>query len=144
MLSTSKYWIFSDDSIGYKYSGQLAKSQKLTPKLKKLINIINEKFKSDFNGILINKYENGEDYIGKHSDDENSLGSCGVISISYGATRKFRLRDKANNKKVDLYLKNNEMIHMGGNFQQEFTHEIPIEKKVKEERYSFTLRKHLV
>ena len=33
---------------------------------------------------------------------------------------------------------------MAGNFQKEFTHEIPIEKKVKEVRYSFTFRTHLV
>ena len=33
---------------------------------------------------------------------------------------------------------------MGGDFQKEFTHEIPIEKKIKLPRYSFTLRKHLI
>jgi len=32
---------------------------------------------------------------------------------------------------------------MSGNFQKEFTHEIPIEKRVKGERYSFTFRQHL-
>jgi len=31
---------------------------------------------------------------------------------------------------------------MGGNFQKEFTHEIPVEKKIKEVRYSLTFRKH--
>ena len=34
------------------------------------------------------------------------------------------------------------MLQMGGDFQKEFTHEIPIEKKVKEPRISFTFRKH--
>lgn len=33
---------------------------------------------------------------------------------------------------------------MGGNFQKEFTHEIPIEKKITDTRYSLTFRKHLV
>ena len=33
---------------------------------------------------------------------------------------------------------------MAGNFQKEFTHEIPIQKKVSDERISFTFRKHLV
>jgi len=32
---------------------------------------------------------------------------------------------------------------MVGNFQKEFTHEIPIEKKVKGTRFSFTFRRHL-
>ena len=32
---------------------------------------------------------------------------------------------------------------MGGFFQTLYTHEIPIQKKVKGYRYSFTFRKHL-
>ena len=32
---------------------------------------------------------------------------------------------------------------MAGDFQKEFTHEIPIEKKVEGVRYSFTFRRHL-
>ena len=31
---------------------------------------------------------------------------------------------------------------MGGKFQEEFTHEVPIEKKITDERISFTFRKH--
>jgi len=31
---------------------------------------------------------------------------------------------------------------MGGNFQKLYTHEIPIQKKIKESRISFTFRKH--
>ena len=55
---------FSNNSIGYKYSGQIMKSQKLTNNLQNLLKCINLKFKSDFNGILINKYSKGTDYIG--------------------------------------------------------------------------------
>jgi alkylated DNA repair dioxygenase AlkB len=136
---------FSNDSIGYYYSGQLAKSQPLTPKLKNMLNIINNKLSAEFNGILVNYYKNGEDYIGKHSDDEKGLDKIGVVSISYGAIRKFRIRNKLTNKKViDINMNSGEIIHMGGNFQKEFTHEIPIEKKIKEGRYSFTLRNHLI
>ena len=32
---------------------------------------------------------------------------------------------------------------MTGDFQNEFTHEIPIEKNIKDIRYSFTFRKHI-
>lgn len=136
---------FSNASIGYYYSGQLAKSQPLTPKLKHLLEAINYKFNAEFNGILVNYYLNGEDYIGKHSDDEKGLDKIGVISISTGQSRKFRIRDKTTNKIItDILTNDNEIMHMGGEFQKEFTHEIPIEKKAKGERYSFTLRKHLL
>jgi hypothetical protein len=32
---------------------------------------------------------------------------------------------------------------MGGNFQNEFLHGIPIEKKIMDVRYSLTFRKHI-
>jgi len=35
------------------------------------------------------------------------------------------------------------MLQMGGRFQEEFTHEIPVEKKVKKERISFTFQNNL-
>jgi len=34
------------------------------------------------------------------------------------------------------------MLQMKGEFQKEFTYEIPVEKKVKTKRISFTFRKH--
>lgn len=135
---------FSNDSIGYHYSGQLAESQQLEPNLTLLLKEVNKMYNADFNGILVNRYENGGDSIGAHSDDESSLSNIGVVAISYGATRKFRIRDKKTKTQIsDIQMKSFDMIHMGGKFQQEFTHEIPVEKTVKDVRYSFTFRKHL-
>ena len=135
----------SNDSIGYRYSGQLVKSQRLTEHSKLVLDYINEKFNTDYNGILINKYLSGKDYIGRHSDNESALSKVGVMAISFGAVRKFRIRDK-NTKRIvkDIPTLPNKIIHMGGEFQKEFTHEIPIERKVKEPRWSFTFRKHLI
>lgn len=136
---------FSDESIGYRYSGQLAASKPLTLSLKTLLHEINEYFDAHFNGILINKYENGEESIGKHSDDEKALDpTAGVISLSVGAIRKFRIRDKITGKIVaDVPTLPSTIIQMWGDFQKEFTHEIPVEKKINDVRYSFTFRHHL-
>ena len=135
----------SDTSIGYEYSNKLVRSIPLTPKLKILLEMVNKKFNSEFNGILVNKYKDGEDYIGAHSDNETNLDNVGVLAISYGAIRKFRIRDKKTRKIVkDIPTIPNQIIQMSSNFQKEFLHEIPIEKKVKEERYSFTFRKHTI
>jgi len=76
---------FSNTSIGYHYSGKLAKSIPLTPHLLTLLNKINTTFNSEFNGILINKYLDGDDSIGAHSDDEKNLDDIGVVALSYGA-----------------------------------------------------------
>ena len=136
---------FSDSIIGYKYSGKIETSQRLTKNLKILLDHINIKFNSDFNGILVNKYKDGLEYISDHSDNEQEISDKGVISVSYGATRKFRIRNKLTKKIVkDILTENYQIIQMSGNFQKEFLHGIPIEKKIKEERISFTFRKHLV
>lgn len=137
---------YSDNSIGYKYSNKLMKSKHLHNCLIQLLEYVNTKFNYDYNGILINKYLNGEEYISKHSDDEAGLDSTvGVISISYGAVRRFRIRNKLTNKiEVDLPTEPTKIIQMAGDFQKEFTHEIPVEKKVNRVRYSLTFRKHLI
>jgi alkylated DNA repair dioxygenase AlkB len=134
---------FSDDSIGYQYSKQLSLSKPMTISLLELLTHVNDIFGTKYNGILVNKYKSGEDYISSHSDDEKKLDDSGVIAISYGATRKFRIRDKKTKQIVkDFPLISYNMLQMGGSFQQEFTHEIPIERKIKDERISFTFRRH--
>lgn len=136
---------FADPKVtkGYCYSRKLLKSVELTDNLQQLLNEINSILDTDFNGILVNKYKDGNDYISSHSDDESGISDKGVVSISYGAIRKFRIRNKNTNKIVkDINLNPYQIIHMGGNFQKEFKHEVPIQKLVKEPRYSFTFRKH--
>ena len=135
---------YSDISKGYNYSSTITPAKKMHKCLNKLLSYINDKFECEYNGILINKYMGGEECIGKHSDDERGLDDrVGVIALSYGAVRKFRVRDKNTNKIIiDIPTDPNKIIQMYGNFQKEFTHEIPVEKKIKEVRYSFTFRKH--
>lgn len=136
---------YSDTSKGYNYSSTITPSKKMHPCLRELLIYINDKFDYNYNGILINKYSGGEDYIGKHSDDERGLDSrVGVIALSYGAIRKFRIRNKLTNEiEIDVPTDPTKIIQMAGNFQKEFTHEIPVEKKVKGVRYSLTFRRHL-
>ena len=134
---------FSNESIGYKYSKKMMESKPLSESMIELLRIINMEIGAEFNGILVNKYMDGNDYISAHSDDETGLDSVGVVSISYGSERIFRIRDKATKEIVcDESTTHCSILHMGGNFQKVYTHEIPIQKKIKEPRISFTFRKH--
>jgi alkylated DNA repair dioxygenase AlkB len=150
---------FSDSSNGYKFSGQTIKTGNFTLELKQLIENINNFFSTNYNGILINIYYNGEDYISAHSDDEKDLDSSNkVIAISLGENRIFRIRSKKTlentiisnidsnikmkNPVYDIETQHGQLIVMGGKFQKEFTHEIPIEKNKNNIRISITFRHH--
>jgi alkylated DNA repair dioxygenase AlkB len=136
---------FSDKSIGYKYSKQMMKSISLSKSMTELLVLINSTIGAEFNGILVNKYMDGCDYISAHSDDETGLDAIGVVAISYGAERIFRIRDKETKEIMcDENTTHCSILHMGGNFQKLYTHEIPIQKKIKEPRISFTFRKHTI
>lgn len=57
---------------------------------------------------------------------EKYLDKSGVVTISCGGERIFRIRNKQTKEIVqDVIIKNMDVIHMGGSFQKEFTHEIP-------------------
>ena len=136
---------FSDESIGYKYSKKLMKSKPLSKDVVDLLVTINKMLGTQFNGILVNKYIDGNDYIGAHSDEESGLDGKGVVAISYGSERIFRIRDKNNRTIIcDEPTTHCGILHMGGNFQKLYTHEIPIQKKIKESRISFSFRTHTI
>jgi alkylated DNA repair dioxygenase AlkB len=135
---------FSNESIGYNYSRKTMKAKPLNPELSQLLTTVNTLLDADFNGILVNEYEDGTQYISAHSDDESGLSTVGVASISYGSERIFRIRDKKNKTILhDETTTHGSIIHMGGAFQSLYTHEIPVQKKIKTPRISLTFRKHL-
>ena len=141
---------YSDQSIGYRYSGQLMKAKPLfdEKRLQQVLDQTNQSLGTNFNGILVNQYMNGQHYIGAHGDDERGLDKTGknmVACISYGAVRKFRIRNKSDrNIVLDYDHKPCTLLVMEGDFQKEFTHEIPVQKNVKEQRISLTFRHHTV
>jgi alkylated DNA repair dioxygenase AlkB len=110
----------------YNFSGQTLKTEPIPTEVQKLLDHINEKRDIKYNQVLINWYLDGTHYIGPHSDDERQLvpGSS-IYSLSLGATRKFRIRDKKTNKIVkDFELSDGTVVVMCGAMQKEFKHEI--------------------
>ena len=140
---------FSDSSKGYKYSGQILVSQQLPEFLRALLVDVNKSLSTDFNGILVNLYKNGNDSIGFHSDSESDLakGTSGplVASISLGTSRTFRVRSKIGNmSEKSILTDHGQLLVMAGAFQKEFTHGINAEPSISEPRISLTFRRHLV
>lgn len=140
---------YSDDSRGYKYSGQFMPADPLAnaPILQTLLPKINQSLGTTFNGILVNQYINGTKYLSAHSDDESGLDKGGrkmVAGLCYGpGIRTFRIRDKTT-KQIVLDYQHNPctLLVMEGDFQKQFTHEIPQQTRVLSERISITFRHH--
>lgn len=72
---------FSDESKGYNYGNKLSGNCNLTPKMRQLLQQVNEAMGTSFNGILVNRYKSGHNSIGPHSDDEAVLEPAGVFAI---------------------------------------------------------------
>ena len=131
----------------YKFSGNVAKAKKITNQLKKYLDWANDNElkrgrSNNLNGILVNWYKNGDDYIGWHSDDETQLDkNSSIYTISLGSERTFKIREKKNKLNVNKFtLENNDFLIMGGNFQKYYQHHLPKTKKCKSSRISITLR----
>ncbi len=86
-------------------------------------------------------YSNGEDYVGRHSDNEPELGEQPYIaSLTLGAARRFSLRHKKTSESNSLILANGDLRVMDPNFQHHWQHSIPLGKNVTAERINLTLR----
>ena len=125
----------------YKFSGTVAKSQEIPEIFTNLLVYCSNKYKRNFNQILVNWYRDGKDNIGFHSDDEDQLvDGAEIITVSLGATRDFILKDKKSKCKTVIEASNNMMIVMGGTCQKTHQHSVPKRLRVKEYRISITLR----
>ena len=108
------------------------------------VNRLRPDTKQHFNGILVNRYNGGNDYVAAHSDRQHIEETEDVWSLSWGETRIFRIREKQTKRVVvDIPLKQGTLCEMNGDFQSRYTHEIVKEPKRTGTRYSFTFRRHL-
>lgn len=134
-------------SLWYRFSGVEFQSVNPTGPLEcfeRLLTDVNNLCDAEYTHILVNEYIDGSQYISDHADDEDEVDpEHGVITLSYGATRKFVIKDKKSKKRVAVIpLISGELLTMKGpNFQRDFTHGVPKQLTVKNPRYSFTFRK---
>jgi alkylated DNA repair dioxygenase AlkB len=94
-----------------------------------------------FNSVLLNRYRDGRDSMGMHSDDEPELGDQPVIaSLSFGTTRTFILRHKRNKQTVRLALEDGSLLLMSGRLQENWVHGINKSVRPLGERLNLTFR----
>ena len=96
----------------------------------------------DFNSVLANRYRNGRDAMGWHSDDEPELGPQPVIaSVSLGATRRFALKPRGEGGRLTLDLPHGSLLVMRGDTQARYRHALPATARPVGERINLTFRR---
>ena len=131
------------EGFNYSYSGINCFPEIWTKELVEIKSQI-ERFipNEDFTSVLLNLYNNGNDKMGWHADDEKELGKNPTIaSVSLGETRRFDIKHKQNK---DLHYKfeltSGSFLIMRGALQHNWVHQIPAQKKVKVPRINLTFR----
>jgi alkylated DNA repair dioxygenase AlkB len=143
--------------VDYNYSTlKLKADPDIDPLVQRCIDFARGKYPEyEFNGALVNLYEDGKDSVGWHSDNEDSMvPGCPIVSISFGWTRLFKVRTVpkywGNEKKNwDFLLENGDIIVMQGkDFQRILQHAVPkVLRKIKQgedtRRINITVRPFL-
>jgi alkylated DNA repair dioxygenase AlkB len=95
-----------------------------------------------FNSVLLNRYRDGEDGMGWHSDSEPELGPEPLIaSLSLGADRRFLLRQRKDHaRKAEVVLGHGDLLVMAGTTQIHYQHALPKSARVHGERINLTFR----
>ena len=133
---------FSLNGEKYGYSGQQLKNQPFPAFLNELRLRIEARTKNTYNALLINLYRDGQDSNGWHADNEKSLGSNpSIASLSLGAERPFELRHQRTGQKLKIHLADGSLLHMYGELQHHWKHQLPKVRNFSGQRINLTFRK---
>lgn len=137
----------ADNGHPYKYSGIDREPEEWTVAVTEMKKILEQKVRTirpnhpELNACLGNRYRDGHQNIGAHSDDEGDLHpNAFIVSVSLGAPRDFIFTHKITKEKVKILLPPGSVLLMGGDCQKNWKHEVPKRLKVKEPRINLTFR----
>jgi alkylated DNA repair dioxygenase AlkB len=126
----------------YVYSKSIRKLCPMTKSLKELQQYVEKETGIHFNFVLLNYYRDGTDKVGWHSDDEPMMDCSNIVSLTLGAERPFKFRDKITKKVIwKEVLRNGSLVWMKNGCQENLEHEVPKCMKVSEPRINLTFRR---
>lgn len=130
-----------DAGVQYAYSGARYAASPWTPALSRVRERVERAVGTGFNGVLANRYRDGADGMGWHSDDEPELGPEPVIvSASFGSPRRILLRHRASGRREALLLGPGSLLLMAGASQCAWRHSVPKTRAPVGERINLTFR----
>lgn len=132
---------YGDAGTGYRYSGHYHEPLPWPPLLQRLRERIAATTGHRFNAVLANRYRDGGDAMGWHSDNEPELGARPVIaSASFGGVRRFLLRHRDSGRREALDLGHGSLLLMAGDSQRCWQHAVPRTRRAIGLRINLTFR----
>ncbi|KFD55475.1 hypothetical protein M513_03527, partial [Trichuris suis] len=135
--------------ITYSFSGNCLPAEPWDQVVLALRDHIVQSTQCQYNFVLINRYENGNNYIGEHRDNEADLDpNAPICSLSLGSKRDFLFRhsrrrqraaDAPNN--VLLQLDHGSLLVMKPPTNRHWYHSLPKRRRQLGVRINFTFRK---
>lgn len=130
VIPRSQCWM-GDDGASYCYSGRALQPWPWHPLVADLRNRVIHALETsdlpcqDFNSVLLNRYESGDQRMGWHSDDEPELGADPIVaSVSLGSERPLRFREKSADARraFNVWLPHGSLLLMGPGAQSRWQH----------------------
>jgi alkylated DNA repair dioxygenase AlkB len=131
--------------VGYRYSGVVHPPRPLPRTLDVLRRHVEEVAGRTFNSVLANLYRDGNDSVGWHRDsDYVHGGQPDIASLSFGATRRFEIRDQTRGRPVAaLELEAGSLLLISGEAIARWWHRVPKTAHPVGPRVNLTFR-HMV
>ncbi|OJU45271.1 MAG: alpha-ketoglutarate-dependent dioxygenase AlkB [Bacteroidales bacterium 45-6] len=141
IITKRKVAWYGEKPFEYTYSKVTRHALSWTTELLELKSFIERETGESFNSCLLNLYHNGNEGMAWHSDEEIDLKKNGAIaSLTFGAERKFLLKHKQTNEKVELILEHGSLLVMKDTTQTFWRHKLPTTTRITAPRISLTFR----
>lgn len=130
-------------AVDYQFSGATSRAQPIPKLLVPVLEWCRAELGSRLNGLLLNWYDGeAKHYIGPHRDSVvNMFKDAPIVTISFGASRIFRLRPyRREGKQFDFEVGNGSVLILQYAANRCWTHEVPHFSWNEGRRISITAR----
>jgi alkylated DNA repair dioxygenase AlkB len=129
--------------VGYRYSGVEHPPRPLPPRVAAIRERVETSTGLRFNSALLNLYRDGRDGVSWHKDDDYLHGGQPhIASVSFGAPRRFRMRD-TERRAAEIELEAGSLLLVTGDALARWWHCVPKTSRPIGPRVNLTFR-HMV
>lgn len=140
-----KHAAYGEVGTSYAFSGMTLEAKPWTPTLLEIKEQVEKVVECKYNFVLVNRYDDGNQSIAFHADDERELDpESPIAAVSLGAVRPFIFKSvKRPFESKTLKLESGSLLVMKPPTNQKYKHSLPKRKNITKPRISLTFRRIL-